>query len=84
MEHTDVAQSFAILKKQYQVDGSIKSVVTPAATFSDIPLNPIIIEMMGILKKEILDMIDTMGIVKFWLQLNMPKYKKKLLFLFLL
>jgi len=38
-----------------------------------IPTNKVILEMLGLLKKEVLELIETINTVKIWIQLNIPK-----------
>jgi len=38
-----------------------------------IPSNKIILEMLALLKKEVLELIETINTVKIWIQLNIPK-----------
>jgi len=39
----------------------------------DVPSNPIILGILGFLKKEIVELIETINTVKIWIQLNIPK-----------
>eukprot|EP01114_Cavostelium_apophysatum_P019206 TRINITY_DN6125_c0_g1_i1.p1 TRINITY_DN6125_c0_g1~~TRINITY_DN6125_c0_g1_i1.p1 ORF type:complete len:249 (+),score=56.87 TRINITY_DN6125_c0_g1_i1:119-865(+) len=40
---------------------------------AEIPANPVIMDMLGILKKEILELIEVINTVKIWIQLNIPR-----------
>jgi len=44
-----------------------------SVTEPDVEPNPIILEILGILKKEILDLIEVINTVKIWIQLNIPR-----------
>jgi hypothetical protein len=46
---------------------------SPSYEFPDVPSNEILLELMAILKKEILQLIEMINTVKIWIQLNIPR-----------